>query len=106
MAYLMLVVAIALEVVATSLLPSTHGFSRLGPSALCLGTYAVVFILLARIVQDLPVGVVYATWSGMGVAAIMLVGATFLGEPLSPAKITGAAMIIGGVVILNVAGVH
>ncbi|GAA3608800.1 multidrug efflux SMR transporter [Kineosporia mesophila] len=106
MAYIMLVVAIALEVVATSLLPVTQGFSRLGPSVVCLGTYAVVFMLLGRIVEQLPVGVVYATWSGAGIAAIMLIGATFLGEPLSLAKVTGAAMIIGGVVILNVAGVH
>lgn len=106
MAYLMLVAAIALEVVGTSLLPSTQGFSRLWPSVLCLGAYGVVFVLLGRIVEHLPVGVVYATWSGLGIAAIMLIGATFLGEPLNPAKIAGAAMIIGGVVILNVGGVH
>ncbi|GLY19028.1 multidrug efflux SMR transporter [Kineosporia rhizophila] len=106
MAYIMLGAAIALEVLGTSLLPSTQGFSRLGPTLLCLSSYAAAFILLSRIVEYLPVGVVYATWSGMGIAAIMLIGATFLGEPLTLAKLAGAAMIIGGVVILNVAGVH
>jgi small multidrug resistance pump len=106
MAYIMLVTAIGLEVLGTSLLPSTQGFTRIGPSVVCLAAYAVVFVLLGRIVEYLPVGVVYATWSGLGIAAIMLIGATFLGEPLSPAKVAGAAMIIGGVVVLNVAGVH
>ncbi|GAB3269906.1 DMT family transporter [Kineosporia babensis] len=106
MAYIMLGAAIALEVLGTSLLPSTQGFSRLTPTLFCLGAYASAFILLSRIVEHLPVGVVYATWSGMGIAAIMLIGATFMGEPLTLAKIAGAAMIIGGVVILNVAGVH
>ncbi len=106
MAYFMLAAAIALEVGGTSLLPSTQGFSRLGPTLLCLSAYAAAFVLLSRIVEHLPVGVVYATWSGMGIAAIMLIGATFMGEPLTLAKVAGAAMIIGGVVILNVAGVH
>ena len=106
MAYIMLGAAIALEVLGTSLLPSTQGFSRLVPTLLCLSSYVAAFILLSRIVEYLSVGVVYATWSGMGIAAIMLIGATFLGEPLTLAKVTGAAMIIGGVVILNVAGVH
>jgi len=106
MAYLMLATAIGLEVVGTSMLPATQGFTRIAPSVLCLSTYGLVFWLLGRIVEQLPVGVVYATWSGMGVAAIMLVGAAFLGEPLSPPKVLGAAMIIGGVVILNTTGVH
>ena len=106
MAYIMLITAIGLEVLGTSLLPSTQGFTRIGPSVICLATYAVVFVLLGRIVEHLPVSVVYATWSGLGIAAIMLIGATFLGEPLSPAKVAGATLIIGGVVVLNVAGVH
>ncbi len=106
MAYIMLGAAIALEVLGTSLLPSTQGFSKVAPTLFCLGAYASAFILLSRIVEHLPVGVVYATWSGMGIAAIMLIGATFMGEPLTLAKVAGAAMIIGGVVILNVAGVH
>lgn len=106
MAYLMLVAAIGLEVAGTSMLPATHGFTRALPSVMCLSTYALVFLLLARIVERLPVGVVYATWSGMGVAAIMLIGVAFLGEPLNPMKVLGASLIVGGVVILNVTGVH
>jgi small multidrug resistance pump len=106
MAYLMLIAAIGLEVVGTSLLPSTEGFSRLWPSIACLTSYAVVFVLLGRVVEHLPVGVVYATWSGMGIMAIMLIGATFLNEPLTPAKIAGGLLIIGGVVVLNLGGVH
>lgn len=106
MAYLFLVAAIAAEVVGTSLLKSTDGFSRLWPTVACLSVYALAFAGLAQAVKDLPVGVVYAMWSGLGTAAIVAIGATFLGEPLSLPKVVGVALVISGVVILNLGGAH
>ncbi len=105
MAYIMLGAAIALEVLGTSLLPP-HRASPGSGRRCCVSAPTRPRSSCSRGSSSTCVGVVYATWSGMGIAAIMLIGATFLGEPLTLAKLAGAAMIIGGVVILNVAGVH
>ncbi|NTX05534.1 multidrug efflux SMR transporter [Myxococcus sp. CA051A] len=106
MAYLFLLGAIACEVVATSLLKSTQGFTRLWPTVGCLSGYAVAFLLLAQAVKQVPVGVAYAMWSGLGTAAIVTIGVIFLDEPLSTTKVIGVALIIGGVVLLNLRGAH
>lgn len=106
LAYVFLVAAIAAEVVGTSLLRSTDGFTRLGPTAACLGAYAAAIYLLARSVQGLPVGVVYAMWSGLGTVAIVGIAAVFLGEPLTAAKVVGIALVVAGVVLLNLHGAH
>nr|WP_217439414.1 MULTISPECIES: multidrug efflux SMR transporter [unclassified Myxococcus] len=98
--------AIACEVVATSLLKSTQGFTRLWPTVGCLSGYAVAFLLLAQAVKQVPVGVAYAMWSGLGTAAIVTIGVIFLDEPLSTTKVIGVALIIGGVVLLNLRGAH
>ena len=106
MAYVWLVMAIASEVVGTSLLKPSEGFTRLWPSLGSLAAYAVSFVLLARTVELLPVGVVYAMWSGLGTVAIVAIGVTFLGEPLSLAKVVGIALVVAGVIVLNVGGAH
>jgi multidrug transporter EmrE-like cation transporter len=74
MAYVLLVLAIAAEVLGTSLLKTTDGFSRTWPTVACLASYAVSFVFLARVVTELPVGLVYAVWSGLGTAAIVAIG--------------------------------
>lgn len=104
MAYLFLVVAIAAEVVGTSLLKATDGFSRLWPTAGCLAAYTLAVAMLSQAVKDLPVGVAYAMWSGLGTAAIVAIGAVFLDEPLSVAKVVGVSLVVAGVVVLNLGG--
>lgn len=106
MAYLFLLGAIACEVVATSLLKSTQGFTRLWPTVGCLTGYAVAFALLSQAVKQVPVGVAYAMWSGLGTAAIVAIGVIFLGESMSATKLLGVALIIAGVVLLNLRGAH
>ena len=106
MAYVFLLLAIAAEVAATSLIKSTEGFSRLWPTVACLGGYAIAFVMLAQAVKGVPVGVAYAVWSGLGTAAIVAIGAVFLHEPLSVSKVVGVALIIGGVVLVNLDGAH
>jgi small multidrug resistance pump len=106
MAYLYLLVAIAAEVFSTSILKSTEGFTRLWPTVACAAGYIASFGALAEAVKGVQVGVAYAIWSGLGTAAIVAIGAAFLGEPVTMAKLAGIALIIGGVVTLNFGGAH
>lgn len=107
LAYLFLLIAIFAEVMATSLLKSTEGFSRLWPTVVCLLGYAVSFALLAlSIARGMQTDVAYALWSAIGTAAIVLIAVLFLGSPLSMAKVVGVGLIIAGVLTLNLGGAH
>jgi small multidrug resistance pump len=106
MGYALLTGAIAAEVAATTAMKYSDGFSKLWPSLLTLLGYAVAFVLLAHTLKTLSVGTAYAIWSGLGTAAIVVIGSVFLGEGLTVAKFAGIALIIGGVVVLNVGGAH
>lgn len=106
MPYVFLLLAIAFEVVATSLLKLSDGFSRLWPTVGCLAGYVAAFVLLAVVVRHVPVGVAYAVWAGLGTAAIAAVGVVFLHESITLAKVAGVLLVIGGVVLLNLGGAH
>lgn len=107
MIYLLLVGAIVAEVVATSFIKSTDGFTRLWPTVTCLAVYGVAFWLLAQAIsRGLSVGIGYAMWSALGTTLIVAVGILFLGESLTLTKIIGVALVVAGVVILNLAGAH
>ena len=105
-AYLFLATAITAEVLGTSLLKSTEGFTRLWPTVGTLTAYAVAFACLAKTVEHLPVGLAYAVWAGLGTTAIVLVGVVFLGEPITAVKVLGIALVVAGVVVLNTGGAH
>ncbi|MEV4482552.1 multidrug efflux SMR transporter [Micromonospora coxensis] len=106
MAYVFLLLAISAEVLGTSLLKATDGFTRLWPTLGLAGSYLFAFGMLALAVRDIPVGVAYAVWSGLGTAAIVAIGAVFLGEPLSVTKVVGVGLVVAGVVVLNLGGAH
>ena len=107
MPYLLLLAAIAFEVLGTSLLKATEGFTRVLPTVVSLSSYVASFAALAwAIKHDLPVGIAYAVWSGLGTAAIVAIGVVFLHEPLSFQKIAGVLLVIGGVAVLNLGGAH
>jgi len=106
MPYLLLSLAIAAEVVGTSLLKSTEGFTKLWPTLASLGSYAVAFYLLSRTVEKLEVGMVYALWSGVGTVIIVVVGMLFLNEPITAMKVFGIGLVVAGAVILNLGGAH
>ncbi|WP_433604294.1 DMT family transporter [Dactylosporangium sp. CA-139114] len=106
MAYVMLGLAIAVEVAGTSLLKTTEGFTKLWPTLGVLVAYTLAFLFMAQSVKVVPVGVAYAMWSGLGTAAIVAIGAMFLGEPLSLLKVLGVGLVIAGVVVLNLGGAH
>jgi small multidrug resistance pump len=106
MPYLLLSLAIAVEVGATVTLKYSKGFTELVPTVTSLAGYAVSFYLLAQTLRHIPVSVTYAIWSGAGTAAVAAIGFTFLREPVSVVKLAGIVLIIGGVVLLNVGGVR
>jgi small multidrug resistance pump len=106
LAAVLLAVAIAIEVVATALLPRADGFTNPLWSAVVLLGYGTSIWLLTVIVRTMPVSVAYAVWAGAGTALVAVVGFLFLDEPLSWLKVVSLAMIVGGVVGLNAAGSH
>ena len=106
MAYMFLMLAIAAEIFATSLMKSTEGFTRLWPTVICISGYALSLVALSQAVKGVPVGIAYALWSALGTAAIVAIGAAFLGEPITMIKVVGIGLIIAGVVTLNLGGAH
>jgi len=103
-AYLLLGGAITAEVLATSLLKFTDGFTRLWPTLACLLLYGVAFLFLAQSTSHgMQVGIAYALWSAIGTTVIVAVGITFLGEPISTPKIIGVTLVVAGVATLNLA---
>src|SRR5690606_6940247 len=93
--------AILAEVIATSALKSADGFTRLWPSVITVAGYAVAFYFLALTLRDIPVGVAYASWSGVGIVLISLVGALFFKQNLDAPALLGMGLIIAGVVVMN-----
>lgn len=93
--------AILAEVIATSALKSADGFTRLWPSVITVAGYAVAFYFLALTLRDIPVGVAYAIWSGVGIVLISLVGALFFKQHLDAPAVLGMGLIIAGVVVMN-----
>ncbi|OLT38779.1 multidrug transporter [Saccharomonospora sp. CUA-673] len=101
-AYVLIAGAIVAEVVGTVSLKLSEGFSRLVPSIVVVIAYITAFFLLGRaLANGLPVGVAYAIWAAAGVALVALIGAAFLGEPMNATMVLGLALVIGGVVLLE-----
>ena len=101
MNWLYLSVAIVLEVVATSALKASDGFTRLLPSLLVVAGYSAAFYALSLTLRTLPVGIVYAVWSGVGVVLITLVGWLWFKQELDVPAFIGIALISSGVIVLN-----
>lgn len=93
--------AIVSEVIATSALNATDGFSRLWPTLTAVVGYTSAFYFLSLTLKTVPVGVAYAIWSGVGVALIALIGWLFFGQSLDTPAIVGLLLIVAGVVVLN-----
>ncbi|WP_369779045.1 multidrug efflux SMR transporter [Streptomyces sp. R33] len=106
MPYALLAAAIAAEVAGTTAMKFSEGFTRLWPTLVTVVGYLVAFALLAQTLKSMSVGTAYAIWAGVGTAAIAAIGMVFMGEAATAAKIAGIALIIGGVVLLNLGGAH
>ena len=102
MTFVYLILAIVAEVIATSALKASVGFTRPLPSLLVVGGYGVAFYLLSLVLRTLPVGITYAIWAGLGIVLVTLVGiVVFCEKPDLPA-VFGISLIVAGVVTLQV----
>lgn len=101
MTYAWLIIAIVAEVIATTSLKLSEGFSRLWPSVATVLFYAAAFYCLSITMRTIPTGVIYAIWSGTGIVLIGAVGWLFLGQKLDWPAIAGMALIVLGVLVIN-----
>jgi small multidrug resistance pump len=99
--YLFLIGAILCEVAGTMLLPVSQNFTKLIPTTLLTIFYLTAFYLLTFVVNKLPIAIVYATWSGLGIFSIAILGYIFFNESLNWQIILGLFLIIAGVTIVN-----
>ncbi|MFM2595341.1 SMR family transporter [Vibrio harveyi] len=94
-------IAIVCEVIATSSIPKTEQFTKLMPSTVVIIGYGIAFFLLSVTVKSMPVGLVYAIWSGAGIVLVAAVGYFLYGQKLDLAAIVGIGFILTGVMIVN-----
>lgn len=107
MPLLMLAVAIVLEVTATISLRLSAGFTKIVPTILVVIGYLGAFALLSQILKaGMPVGVAYGIWAAAGVALVAIIGAIFLGDTLTPVQFGGIALVIAGVLALEMGAQH
>ncbi|MFI2782093.1 DMT family transporter [Streptomyces sp. ALB3] len=106
MGYGMLAAAIAAEVAGTTAMKYSEGFTRMWPSLITVVGYVLAFALLAQTLKTLSVGTAYAIWAGAGTAAVAAIGILWMGESAGLVKLAGIALIIAGVVVLNLGGAH
>ena len=104
--WILLLLAIGSEVIGTSCLKLSEGFSKPIPTLVVLVAYATAMLLLSRVVQTIPLGITYALWSGIGIVAIVLVGLFAYKQVPSPGQLVGIATITAGVIIVNLTGKH
>jgi|SRR3990167_3662349 len=101
MNWLYLAIAIACEVVATSALKATEGFTRWQPSALVVAGYGLAFFFLSLTLRSIPVGIAYAIWAGAGVVLVSIAGWLLYQQVLDGAAILGIGLIVTGVLVIN-----
>ena len=102
MPWLYLAIAIAGEIIGTTALKASDGFTRLGPSVLVVAGYGIAFFMLAQVLRTIPLGIAYAIWSGVGVAAVTVIGWAMYGQRLDLTALLGIGLIVAGVVVLNI----
>ena len=101
MAYAYLLIAILSEVLATSMLKASHGFTKLIPSIVTFIGYSVSFYFLSMVLKYIPIGISYAIWSGLGIVLISIVGLLVFKQELDMPGIFGMVLIISGVIVIH-----
>ena len=101
MHYLYLMAAVLAETIGTTALQASQQFTRLVPSVIVVIAYAVSFFLMSLTLKFMPVGIVYAIWSGLGIVLIAAIGFLVFGQRIDLPAIAGMAMIIGGILIIH-----
>jgi small multidrug resistance pump len=99
--YLILALAVLFETIGTTALQASQQFTRAGPSVLVVLAYGISFYLLSITLRTMPVGVVYALWSGLGIILIATIGWVVFGQKLDLPALAGLAMIISGIAVIH-----
>jgi len=99
--YIYLIFAVLAETIGTTALQASHQFTRLGPSIVVVIGYAAAFYLLSLTLNVMPVGLVYAIWSGVGIIFIALIGLMVFGQRLDLPAVLGLGMIVGGILVIH-----
>ncbi len=102
MTYLYLAVAILCEVIATSFLKVSEGFTKPVPSLITAAGYAISFYFLSLALREIPTGIAYAIWSGVGIVLITTIAWVFQGQKLDMPALGGLGLIVAGVIVINV----
>ena len=100
-AYIFLALAIAFEVLSTSFLKDTNGFTRLYPSLVVIVSLCICLFLMSHSMKFIPVGIVYASWAGLGIVAITIIAVLKYNQMPNIPTIIGIALIVIGVVVVN-----
>ena len=101
MRWVFLSIAILAEVIATSALKSSEGFSKIIPSSIVIVCYGIAFYFLSLTLKTIPVGIAYAIWSGVGITLISIIGYFIYKQTLDLSAIIGILLIIAGVIVIN-----
>ena len=99
--YIHLILAIITETIGTTALQASAQFTRFWPSVLCVVAYAASFYLLALALKVMPVGILYAIWSGLGIILIAVIGLAVFGQKLDLPAVIGMGLIIGGIIVIQ-----
>jgi small multidrug resistance pump len=101
MHWVYLTIAVVLETVGTTALQASHQFTRMLPSVITLTSYALSFYMLSYVLRILPVGIVYAMWSGLGICLISAIGWWHFGQKLDLPAMLGLGLIIAGIGVIH-----
>lgn len=99
--YIILFFAVAAETIGTTALQASQQFTRLWPSVICMISYAAAFYLLSLALKVMPVGILYAVWSGLGIVLIAAIGYAVFGQKLDLPAILGIIMILSGILVIH-----
>lgn len=99
--FIFLILAVIAETIGTTSLQASQQFTKLWPSLLVVLSYAISFYLLALTLKYMPVGIMYAMWSGLGIILIAIIGWLVFGQKLDAPAVLGMALILGGILIIN-----
>nr|WP_281379740.1 SMR family transporter [Ancylobacter tetraedralis] len=99
--YIVLLIAIAAEVVGTTAMSRSDGLTKLGPSLITLVGYAIAFWCLSIVLRTMPTGIAYAVWAGLGIVLITAVSWIFYGQKLDAPALIGLGLIVAGVLVIN-----
>jgi small multidrug resistance pump len=101
MKWVYLLIAVFGEVIATAALKASEGFTVLAPSAVVVAGYGVAFYFLSLTLNQIPLGISYALWSGIGIVLISIIGWFFLDQRLDVPAMLGIGLIVAGVAVIN-----